>query len=73
MVSIASRREENFEPAMGRKMQVMGRDRHQEFKWALFRETCSKILENPALIDEGRRHIERVMAQDPRMTKYYAL
>lgn len=51
----------------------MARDRNREFKLALFRETCSRILDDPTLIENGRRHMQRFMAQDSRMSKYYHL
>ena len=51
----------------------MARDRNREFKLALFRETCSRILDDPTLIENGRRHMQRFMAKDSRMSKYYQL
>ncbi len=51
----------------------MARDRHREFKLALFRETCSRILDNPSLIENGRQHMQQFMAKDVRMSKYYRL
>jgi hypothetical protein len=51
----------------------MTSSRHMRFKRALLEEVCSRLQRNPELLENGRRHLERFMRRDPRMTRYYAL
>ncbi|MBX6368389.1 MAG: hypothetical protein IRZ04_10415 [Rhodospirillales bacterium] len=47
--------------------------RHARFKRALFEEVCARLRRDPTLVENGRRYMERFMAPDPRMQRYYAL
>jgi hypothetical protein len=48
-------------------------ERHFRFKRALLEEVCRRLTAEPRLIENGRRHLERFTANDPRMSKHYAL
>lgn len=48
-------------------------ERHFHFKRALVREVCARLRAQPELVENGRAHMEKFMAHDPRMADYYAL
>jgi hypothetical protein len=48
-------------------------ERHFKFKRALLEEVCRRLRAEPGLVENGRRHLERFTANDPRMAEHYAL
>lgn len=48
-------------------------DRNRRYSYLVARENARRILANPALLESGRRHLERFSAGDPHQRHGYAL
>lgn len=48
-------------------------DRSQKLRYLYARETARRLVEQPALVERGRRYLEKHIAPDPQMRRYYAL
>lgn len=49
------------------------RDRQHRYSYLVACETARRLVENPALIDRGRRHLDRFVRHDPRQSDGYRL
>ncbi len=48
-------------------------DRNKERCYELARIAAAKLIENPSLIEEGRKYLERHVKSDPAQKPYYVL
>lgn len=48
-------------------------DRSQKLKYLYACETARRLVENPSLIESGKRYLKSKTAPNPRMKRYYLL